>query len=100
MDYLLWNTAALIVPLSIMWALYPRVLSKYIFLMLQITMLSALFGIAWDAVAVWLDIWPYGAGTLGIRLLHLPLDDYMFILLAPLVVSSAALCLRKYLDIR
>ena len=61
---------------------------------------SAFFGFVWDVVALWLNIWPYGAGTLGITLRSLPIEEFIFIFFTPLLIACAAIFLRDRLNVK
>jgi len=91
-SYSLWLLIFLTLPLALIWSFKFRTLLKYR-LALFLTALACLaLAVPWDMLAVSDHIWyfsrPY---ILGVWLLGLPVEDYVYILFVGLLSSSVTI---------
>jgi lycopene cyclase domain-containing protein len=52
-----------------------------------VTVVALAYTVPWDNYLVSLGVWRYGAGAVAGRVWHAPLEEYLFILLQPVVVA-------------
>ena len=93
--YLMWLFIFLAAPTAVMWALKFHLLKHYIRPMLLVFIAVLVFAIPWDLWAVSIGVWGFPAkGISGIWILGLPLEEYLFMVLTTLQISSLTLILK------
>lgn len=95
--YILWLAVFVWLPTIILWVGYTKYLIHYKKVFLYCTVYSLLLGIPWDIWAVRANMWHYyPAHILGLTFLYLPIEDYLFLLTVPVLLTSATLVAKKY----
>jgi|SRR5579872_1245792 len=99
MSYIYWLTIFIWMPLVILWSLNYKYLLRYKGVFTRCIIWSIIFGVLWDFVAVGTHIWFFPPDTnLGIIILGLPLEEYLFIVFTCLYISTATILVRKRLQ--
>lgn len=95
--YLFGIIVFIFLPTLSMWIFYSRYLRKHLSLFIHIGIISLIWGLASDLTgSVWWKIWFY-EHTLGVYFLHLPLEEYLTLIIFPQEVVVLLLIVRKYL---
>jgi lycopene cyclase domain-containing protein len=96
--YMLWLLLFVVIPTLILWGLNGKYLFHYRKVFLYCFVFSFLFGFVWDIWAIQTGMWYYpSAHILGPSFLRLPLEEYLFLLIGPVLFTSLALTARKYI---
>ncbi|MFQ6015081.1 MAG: lycopene cyclase domain-containing protein [Anaerolineae bacterium] len=97
--YLSFLILFLWLPLVLLWIPKYELFLRYKKTFLLVILVTFLFGLPWDLLAVISGLWRYDSSpTLGIWLTpYLPLEGYLFILTFPILMTSFTLWLRDYL---
>lgn len=87
--YLQWVLWSLWLPTIIVWLFFHDHLRKYPKTLIKVTIGSLIFGVAWDYVAVWTNIWSYPPGCCVDRTVaRLPVEEFIWIASAAVLISS------------
>lgn len=93
--YILWLAIFIVAPTITMWVLFPFIIKKYRKVLLLCALWALVFSIPWDLWAVYTKIWYFPPeNILGIWLCGLPLEEYLFIVLVTVLVSTFTLVLK------
>jgi len=97
-EYLLWLSIFVISPLMIVWLIKFQDLKKY-GVVLILTLIGAfIFSVPWDIIAVRERVWYFKEPQiLGILLLGLPIEEYLFIISVTLWGSTLTILLWESL---
>ena len=97
-DYLIWVMSLALIPTTIVWLFYWRILVKYIRVFMLCIVGSMIFAIPWDYWATHSWLWHFSPEkTLGVSFLGLPLEEYVFFASFTVLYASIALVLRQSL---
>lgn len=100
-SYPLWLLLFLTLPLGLIWGFKLRILIKYRMALLLTAMGCLFIAVPWDLLAVNDHIWyfsePY---ILGIWLLGLPIEEYVYILFVGLLSASVTILAWERYGIR
>jgi lycopene cyclase domain-containing protein len=100
-DYLKWFLIFCWTPTIIIWLFYWRYLIRYKKVFLICILGSILFATPWDYWATHSWLWHFSPEhTLGINLLGLPVEEYVFFITETLLYASLALALRSHFKSR
>ena len=99
LNYIRWHIMFTILPTIFLWGVWGTYFLKYKKTIVVISALCLFWGFVFDIVAgpllhVW--YWPE-AGKLGIWWWHLPLEEYLFLLIVPQELTCIFLLLRRVL---
>jgi len=95
-DYIKWFFYFCWIPIGIVWCFYWRQLWPYKKVFLYCILASTIFGWAWDYWATHSWLWHFSPDhTLGINLLGLPVEEYIFFASETILYTSLALVFRK-----
>lgn len=96
--YITWLAIYLWMPVAAMWMLRPRLILGHRKTLAVCVLFAFIFTLPWDVFATWKGIWSFPAtSVLGIYILNLPLEEYLFISFASLLVATITLYARAYL---
>ncbi|MCA9324527.1 lycopene cyclase domain-containing protein [Candidatus Saccharibacteria bacterium] len=97
MDYVVWLLLVVWIPLGVLWLRHFNYLKHYVRTFRFVVIASLIIAIPWDILAVQSDIWHYFDGHhLGIWLLGLPIEEYLYILTVSVYVATATLLIRRW----
>lgn len=86
------------VPLLVVWLFYWRLLIQYKKTLLFCAIGAIIFGLPWDYWATHHWLWHFSPDrTLGVEMLGIPAEEYVFFVSYALLYASLALVLRKKL---
>ena len=92
--YLRWIAVFLCLPLAILWATHFRLLWSQRQAIRASAFWALLVSVPWDWWAIRMRVWTFPADThLGFWIGGLPLEEYVFIVVATIFVSSLTLAL-------
>lgn len=96
MESFVWLFVSAIIPISLIWIKYSNLLWKYRITLVIVVLLSFIIHVPWDVYAVYTNIWSFpNDKNLGINIVNLPLEEYLYTLFVPLLGASIAL-VAKY----
>ncbi|MDO8576795.1 MAG: lycopene cyclase domain-containing protein [Candidatus Daviesbacteria bacterium] len=95
MAYIIWLLIFAILPLVFIWLKYFNLLWRYKQTLASVVLIAFLIFIPWDIYAVRSGIWlfPYSGNT-GIIIMDLPLEEYLYTVLIPLLAASITLIVK------
>ncbi len=101
MEYVIWLTIFIILPTVFLWVLNWKYLTQYWKPVIYCAIWALIFSIPWDIWAVYADIWRFHEGTnIGLPILGLPIEEYLFMILVTAQISTVVLLIRKRIDAR
>lgn len=101
LDYIKWFAMFAWAPTTTIWLFYWRYLKGYKKTFLYCILGSCLFGTPWDYWATHFWLWHFStAKTLGVTLLGIPVEEYIFFGSFAVLYASIALVLKKELKIK
>ena len=101
MTYLYWLALFVVLPLLALWIWEWSYLIRYKLTLLYCVLLALIFSIPWDIWAVETQIWLFPADTnIGVWIAGLPLEQYLFMVLVTLLLSTITLILKKHFETR
>lgn len=96
MQYLLWLSLFVWLPIAMIWGFNHALLWKYRRTLLYAMFFALVFSVPWDIYAVLTKIWFFPPeGNAGIFLLGLPIEEYLFITTTTLMLASVTI-VAKY----
>lgn len=93
--YLIWLAVFVWMPILLLWAAYPKVLSRYPKTYLHCVLGALVVGTAWDIFAVKYGIWGFPDGCCIAHPGLLPWEEYFFIIFVTIYMVSLTLILRE-----
>lgn len=94
--YMTWLATYVALPLAVLWMIRPRLAWEHKFTLLACAGVSLLVNVPLDWFAIPRGIWTFPPGSLvGAYFLGIPLEEYMFMCLLAMLVSTIALMLRE-----
>ncbi len=98
MAYPVWLVFFLIIPIGLLFLTQHRLLWHYRRTIGMCVLGALIVSVPWDIVAVRSHIWGFQpASNSGITLVKLPVEEYIFIILAAVFISAVSLVLRQQL---
>lgn len=96
MDYTIWLFVSAGIPIIAITLKYFDVLWKYRKTIGYIIVFALLVHVPWDIYAVKTGMWSFPVNkNLGIFFWHLPLEEWIFTILTPLLATSILLVIRE-----
>jgi lycopene cyclase domain-containing protein len=100
-EYLLWLLIFVFSPLVILWIIRFKDLRQYKIIFFLAPIGSIIFSFPWDYVAIKERIWYFTEPHIvGIWLLGLPIEEWLFIIFVTLLFSTATILLYKKYGIK
>ncbi|HEX3081854.1 MAG TPA: lycopene cyclase domain-containing protein [Candidatus Saccharimonadia bacterium] len=97
-SYLIWLSIFFALPAAVLWTVFYRQLWPYRMVYLKLIGLSVLAGTLWDAFAIATNLWIWPpACCLLPRIIGLPLEEWLFMALATVIIVSLVILLSGYL---
>jgi lycopene cyclase domain-containing protein len=94
LTYLRWLAIFLCLPLAVLWLTHFRLLWSQRRTIRTCAVWALILSVPWDGWAIRTRIWTFPADThLGFRIAGLPLEEYLFIVCAAILISSLTLVL-------
>ena len=100
MSYLLWLAIFFGIPLIVVLIINNKLLFIYKKIFIKTVIGSLIFSIPWDIISVKTNIWYFPGNTLGWKIFDLPVEEFIFIPMAAIVVTYITLILGKKYGIR
>lgn len=101
LDYIKWFAVFAWTPIIIVWAFYWRYLIKFSKVFLYCIIGSVIFGTVWDYWATHYWLWHFSPDhTLGVNILGLPVEEYVFFISFTILYASIALVLKDKMRIK
>lgn len=96
--YIEWVLWSIWLPILLLIAIFPHIVLVYPRTYLKVIAGSLIVGLVWDYIAVWTRIWEYPPNCCtGVKIYRLPLDEYIWITSAAILISMITIVLRHYL---
>jgi lycopene cyclase domain-containing protein len=96
--YIRWLAAFVWLPLAALWITHPRLMLEHKKTLASSAFLALVFSVPWDVWAIGSGIWSFPKDNLlGVYILNVPIEEYLFIVFLTLLVSTVTLVLRKHL---
>jgi len=101
--YLILLAIFFILPILFLWTYFLRIIKNYKHVFILVITSTFIFGVPWDILSVRTGLWRYDSSpTLGIwffgsHQVGLPLEEIMFTFLCPLLVTTFAILVERYL---
>jgi lycopene cyclase domain-containing protein len=90
--YLQWVLWSMWLPTLLLWAFFYKTLIAYPRTLTKVILGSMIFGLTWDYIAVWTNIWSYPAGCcIEQKVYRLPIEEFIWIASAALLISSVTI---------
>lgn len=90
--YLIWLIIFVILPLSVLGIKYRKILRDYYEVLILCVLGAFTFSTPWDLAAVERGIWYFPEKNMvGVWILGLPIEEYLFYALVTLLVSTTTL---------
>lgn len=95
MAYIIWLAIFAGLPLTLIWLKYFNLLWKYKQVLASVILIAFLIHVPWDIYAVKRNIWSFpSSSNMGIIIMNLPLEEYLYTILIPLLAASITLVVK------
>jgi lycopene cyclase domain-containing protein len=95
-SYLEWLLIFAWFPLAVLWVTNWRYLVKYKKAIALCAVFALMINVPWDVWAIGIKIWQFPAGNiLGVFLLNVPVEEYLFIIFVTVLISTLTLVLKE-----
>ncbi len=96
MTYLYWFTIFIFIPTSLIWIIFRKTLFKYPRTIALSLVISAVISYFWDIWAIGEKVWVLNEEKLlGVKILSLPFEEYLYIIFVTLFSLSISLILKE-----
>lgn len=93
--YLIWLLVFVMTPTFLIWFFNFNLLWRYKATLIHAIFFALVFSVPWDIYAVKSGIWHFPKeGNAGIQIGILPLEEYLFIILATLLIASITITIK------
>ncbi len=94
--YLIWLAVFVWLPLFVLWAKNIELVRKHTKTLAVCVMGSLMVAVPWDSWATARGMWLFpNNNVIGVYIINLPIEEYLFIIFVTLLSSTATLVLRE-----
>ena len=98
LTYIKWLAVFVWLPLAVLWITHLRLVLEHKKTLASGALFALAFGVPWDVWAIGSGIWSFPQNNvLGVYILNVPIEEYLFIVFLVLLASTITLVLRARL---